>query len=387
VITVLHHDGPDDALGRIESLGIGRSEAAPLIRNLGGYLLLVTRDDGRLEETARVAADAGIPFARGAAGLLLSVASVEQAASRLGREGEPVILADAVREAVERCGRRRFELPCRGKTIALDDAAPVMMGVLNVTPDSFSDGGRYLRYGDAVRRGFEMAAAGAAVIDVGGESTRPGSAGVEASEEMDRVIPVVEALAAGTGAVLSVDTTKASVARAAAAAGAHVVNDTSALLDDPEMGDAVRETGCAVVLMHRRGTPATMQADPSYRFPVVEVLAELEQRLLAAASAGIPEDRIVVDPGIGFGKRLGDNLCLLRRLRDLRNLGRPILVGPSRKSFIGGITGRGAGERIFGTAASVAWLSAVGAHLVRVHDVREMREVAAVAAAIGSCRE
>ncbi len=256
------------------------------------------------------------------------------------------------------------------------------MGILNVTPDSFSDGGAYRSVEEAVARGLEMEAEGAAILDVGGESTRPGSMPVPADEEMRRVIPVIRGLAAKTKAVISVDTTKAAVANAAVAAGARIVNDTSALADDPEMAAAVRASGVAVVLMHRRGSPATMQEAPHDDALFDELLAELTGRIDVAEAAGIDPERILVDPGIGFGKRLCDNLALHRHLDRLRVLGRPIVFGPSRKSFIGSMTGAPPAERAFGTAAAVAAAVLRGAHVVRVHDVKEMREVVEVAYAI-----
>jgi dihydropteroate synthase len=205
---------------------------------------------------------------------------------------------------------------------------------------------------------------------------------VPADEEMRRVVPVIRGLTSKTKAVVSVDTTKAAVASAAVAAGARIVNDTSALVDDPEMAAVIRSSGAAVVLMHRRGSPATMQETPHYDALFDELLAELTGRIAAAEAAGIDPERILVDPGIGFGKRLCDNLALHRHLDRLRVLGRPIVFGPSRKSFIGSLTGTPPGERAFGTAAAVAAAVLRGAHVVRVHDVREMRDVVEVAYAI-----
>jgi len=256
------------------------------------------------------------------------------------------------------------------------------MGIVNVTPDSFSDGGAFRSSEEAVARGLEMESDGAAILDVGGESTRPGSMPVPADEELRRVIPVIRGLAAKTKAVISVDTTKAAVAEEAISAGARIVNDTSALADDPAMAAVVRGTGAAVVLMHRRGAPATMQASPHYESLFDELLAELSDRIAAAAAAGIDRERILVDPGVGFGKRLCDNLALHRHLEKMGVLGRPIVFGPSRKSFLGMLTGAPPGERVFGTAASVAAAVLNGAHVLRVHDVREMREVVQVAHAI-----
>jgi dihydropteroate synthase len=260
------------------------------------------------------------------------------------------------------------------------------MGILNVTPDSFSDGGADRSPEEAAERGLRMAEEGADIIDIGGESTRPGSEPVPAEEELRRVMPVLRRLSGKTKAVISVDTTKAAVAKAAAGAGAGIVNDTSALADDPGMAEAVRDSGCAVVLMHRRGMPATMQLRPHYDSLFDELLGELSARIDFAVAAGIPRERILVDPGIGFGKRLEDNLALHRGLGKLQALGRPIVFGPSRKSFIGTLTGRTPRERVFGTAASVAVAVMNGANVLRVHDVKEMKEVIRVAAAIrGAC--
>ncbi|NNF84209.1 MAG: dihydropteroate synthase [Deltaproteobacteria bacterium] len=256
------------------------------------------------------------------------------------------------------------------------------MGILNVTPDSFSDGGKFISVDRAVEHGETMAREGADIIDVGGESTRPGSVAVPTEVEVARVIPVLRELAERTDAILSIDTTKAHVARQAIAAGAHIVNDTSALADDPEMADVVRDAGCAVVLMHRHGIPETMQKEPSYGSLFEEILAALSERMEAAEAAGIPGDRVVIDPGIGFGKRLSDNLALHRHLEDLRNLGKPILFGPSRKSFIGKLTGKEPGNRISGSLASVAIAVLGGAHVLRVHDVKETKEAICVAAAV-----
>ncbi len=256
------------------------------------------------------------------------------------------------------------------------------MGILNVTPDSFSDGGTYGSSREAAERGLRMAAEGASIIDIGGESTRPGSEPVPAEVELGRVLPVLRELSGKTDAVLSIDTTKAVVAREAIAAGAGIVNDTSALADDPDMAGVVRESGCAVVLMHRRGVPATMQLRPHYDSLFDELVPELSARIDCALAAGIDRERILVDPGIGFGKRMEDNLELHRDLAKLEVLGRPIVFGPSRKGFIGTLTGRPVRERVFGTAASVAIAVMNGAHVLRVHDVGEMRDVIRVAAAI-----
>jgi len=254
------------------------------------------------------------------------------------------------------------------------------MGVVNVTPDSFSDGGRYLAARDAIARGRALVGEGAGILDVGGESTRPGAQPVGADEELRRVEPVLEGLE-GAGARLSIDTTKGAVARAALGAGADVVNDVSALRSDPGLVEVVAQAGCHVCLMHMRGEPRTMQEDPQYDDVVAEVKAFLEQRLTFAVGEGIAEERVWLDPGIGFGKTAAHNLALLRRLDELVALGRPVVVGTSRKSFLGRITGREVGERVAGTIATNVLALERGAAIFRVHDVAPVVDALAVAAA------
>lgn len=248
----------------------------------------------------------------------------------------------------------------------------LVMGVVNVTPDSFADGGRYLDRRAAVAHGLALAAEGADLLDVGGESTRPGATDVEEAVELDRVVPVVEALAAATDVPVSVDTRKAAVARAALAAGAAIVNDVSAGRDDPDLLGVAAAAGAPVVLMHMQGTPATMQDDPSYRDVLAEVEAFLQERCAAAEAAGVALDALVVDPGIGFGKRDEHNYALLGGLARLTRLGHPVLVGPSRKGFIGRALDLPVEERLEGTAATVVWAVERGARIVRVHDVAPM---------------
>ncbi|MBA2240399.1 MAG: dihydropteroate synthase [Solirubrobacterales bacterium] len=253
-----------------------------------------------------------------------------------------------------------------------------VMGIVNATPDSFSDGGRHLDPDAAIAHGCELAAEGASIIDVGGESTRPGAEPVAADEELRRTRPVVAGLAA-LGLTVSIDTSKASVAEAALDAGAEVVNDISALRGDPAMARLCAERGCTVVLMHMLGTPRTMQVDPRYEDVVAEVGGFLAGRVKAAIEAGIDPERIWVDPGIGFGKTLDHNLELLRRIDELAALGRPLLVGASRKEFIGRITGRGVDGRRGGDVAANVLAMAGGAEVLRVHDVGPL--VAALEAA------
>lgn len=255
------------------------------------------------------------------------------------------------------------------------------MGVVNVTPDSFSDGGLYLDPTAAIAHGRELAEAGAAILDVGGESTRPGAAPVPVEEEMRRVEPVIAGLA-GLGPAISVDTSKAAVAAAALDAGATIVNDVTALRGDPAMAALVAERDAGVVLMHMIGEPRTMQDNPEYDDVVVEVRDFLAARLEAAVAAGIDEERIWLDPGIGFGKTDRHNFELLRGLGELAALGRPLVVGTSRKSFIGRTDGSAADERLGGTIATSVLAAVAGAAVLRVHDVAEMDQALRVTAAV-----
>lgn len=256
------------------------------------------------------------------------------------------------------------------------------MGILNVTPDSFSDGNRFFSLEKAVERALAMEADGADIIDIGGESTRPGAPPVSTEEELGRVVPVVERLVGRLRIPLSVDTTKSVVAEAALAVGAEIINDISAMTFDSRMAEVIAATGAGVVLQHTRGTPAEMQRDTSYGDLVGDIKTFLEEAIRKASQSGIAPERIVVDPGIGFGKDCEGNLDILRRLDEFSSLGRPILVGTSRKAFIGKVLERNVDERVFGTAATVALALACGASIFRVHDVKEMRDVADMSRAI-----
>ena len=277
-------------------------------------------------------------------------------------------------------------LRCRDKPLDLSE--PTIMGVVNVTPDSFSDGGRYLDTDAAVAHGQLLAAEGAAILDVGGESTRPGAADVGLEEELRRVVPVIERLHRTTSAVISVDTSKPEVMRAAAAAGAGLINDVRALRE-PGALEAAAETGCAVCLMHMLGQPRTMQHAPAYRDVVNEVKAFLEERAQVARAVGIAPERIAVDPGFGFGKTLEHNLELLRRLHELTGhtpggapAGPPVIAGLSRKSMIGRLTGRPEGERLYGSLALAVIAYRKGARIIRAHDVAATVDALKVAAAV-----
>ncbi len=263
------------------------------------------------------------------------------------------------------------------------------MGVLNVTPDSFSDGGRFSDPAAARDRARALIEAGADLVDLGGESTRPGAAPVSVEEELRRVLPVLEQgpMFGGSDSVtISIDTSRATVAEAALAAGARVVNDITALRGDERMVEVVRAAGAGLVLMHMQGAPRTMQQNPVYRDVVAEVHAFLAERIDHAITHGIPRERIAVDPGIGFGKTVTHNLALLAGLETFQDLGCPVLVGTSRKSFIGKVLDREVDQRVWGTAATVAWAVMHGARIVRVHDVREMSDVVRMTERIASGR-
>lgn len=247
---------------------------------------------------------------------------------------------------------------------------PAVMGILNVTPDSFSDGGRFASRDAALRQAEAMVSAGAALLDVGGESTRPGARAVSVGEELDRVIPVIEGLKGLTDVAISLDSSKPEVMRAGVAAGAALLNDVRALREEGALA-AAAELGVPVCLMHMRGEPRTMQADPDYADVSREVAAFLEQRMAACVAAGIAEDRLLLDPGFGFGKTPAHNIELLANLRELARLGRPLLVGLSRKSTLGVLTGRGVGERLAASVAAAVIAAQNGASILRVHDVAE----------------
>ena len=266
--------------------------------------------------------------------------------------------------------------------LASDLAFPCVMGVLNVTPDSFSDGGMFVHPEAALRQGVAMAGDGAAIVDIGGESTRPGSDPVTVEQELGRVVPIVEALSGRVAARISVDTSKAEVARRALAAGAEIVNDVSALRVDPGMVEVVAEAACPVCLMHMLGAPKTMQADPRYENVVDEVLRFLEERLAFAVAAGVREEQVLLDPGIGFGKTLEHNLLLLRHLDRFTVLGRPVVLGTSRKRFLGAILDAEPQDRLIGTVATTVMGALAGAAVFRVHDVRPNVEALRVTEAV-----
>lgn len=278
--------------------------------------------------------------------------------------------------------RPKFKLRLPSRTLALGERT-LVMGILNVTPDSFSDGGKFLDVSAAVERAFEIERAGADMIDLGGESTRPGSDPISADEELRRVIPVLESLRGRLKIPISIDTSKPEVAEAAAAAGAEILNDVSALRRGPGMAEIARSRKLPLILMHMHGEPRTMQQKPFARDVLRDVTSGLRKALGIARRAGVPKSQIVLDPGLGFGKSTSQNFELLARLPDLARLGRPLLVGASRKGFVGRVLGgMPANERVWGSAAAVSAAILAGAHIVRVHDVAEMVQVARVTDAV-----
>ncbi len=279
--------------------------------------------------------------------------------------------------------RKLFRIKLKSRTLVLGERT-LVMGVLNVTPDSFSDGGKFLELGSAIEQAYAIERAGADLLDIGGESTRPGSAETPASEELDRILPVLEALRERLKIPISVDTRRASVAELALRAGAELLNDVSGLKNDPRIAEVAARYGVPLVLMHMRGEPRTMQVGPFARDVIKDVLQGLRRSVAIARKAGVAKSQIILDPGIGFGKNFAQNYELLNELPQLAKLGHPLLVGTSRKGFLGATLARDGSpappeERIWGTAATVTASILNGAHIVRVHDVAEMFQVARVA--------
>lgn len=283
--------------------------------------------------------------------------------------------------------RREFSVSAPdGKGITLG-LRTIVVGVLNVTPDSFSDGGQHFDSGRAIERALEMESEGADIIEVGGESTRPGAARLSAEDEIARVDPVLKALSVQLKVPISIDTYKSEVARIAVESGAAIINDVSALRFDPVIADVAAQTGAALVLMHMRGDPVTMQKLPTSTNIFADINADLNKAIEQALTRGVKRDQLVIDPGVGFGKSLEDNLAIINHLDRLANLDMPLMIGTSRKSFIGRLTGKPVDDRVFGTAATAAIAISRGAHILRVHDVKEMVEVARVTDSIIAATE
>jgi dihydropteroate synthase len=336
----------------------------------------------QLERTARESNGIAYVFKAGGTEFCVFIGSREVLCTRqFAGEDEQAIHCDDFADAVERFSSGRFTLSLRGGSFSLGDRTRIM-GILNVTPDSFSDGGSFYRFDAAVAQAEKMAEEGADILDIGGESTRPGAEAIPEEEEARRVMPVIEYLVKRIETPISIDTCKAGIARRALDAGAQIVNDVSALRYDPEMVNVVAENGCPLILMHMLGAPKSMQENPQYEALVPEIIAFLKSRIDFASKEGVKPEQIIVDPGIGFGKTVEHNLEILRGLAQFKALGRPLLVGPSRKSTIGKILGAEVEDRVEGTAAAVTVSIINGAHLVRVHDVKQMARVARMTDAI-----
>ena len=332
-----------------------------------------------------VAWDAFIKRNRNAEGLLIgTVSQIDKVCEKL--EKQPLglaVLAEKIRALEADYGRKDIVLRAGKYKLNLGKRAHIM-GILNGTPDSFSDGGMFFDKEYAIGRALQMELEGADIIDIGGESTRPGAKAVPLKEEVRRVIPVVKSLVKRLKIPVSVDTSKYEVARQALDAGAAIINDVTGFRKDRKIAKQINRYKAAAVLMHMKGTPQTMQVNPAYADLISEITAGLRQSIEIAKAAGIADDRIVVDPGIGFGKTASHNLEIIRRLGEFRSLGFPVMVGPSRKSFIGKISGAKGSARVFGTAAAVALAVQNGAVIVRVHDVKEMRQVVQITEAISN---
>jgi len=290
-------------------------------------------------------------------------------------------LSEVMAYALDGYARREFTIPLKGRALDMGRRT-LVMGILNVTPDSFSDGGEFADRDTAIAHGERMLDHGADIIDVGGESTRPNADPVSPAEQIRRVVPVIRALAQSRGPIISIDTTSAEVAAAALDAGAEIVNDVSALRFDPALGGLVAERDAPLILMHMLGRPRTMQENPRYNHVIADIARFLRERVAFAVQAGVSLGKIIVDPGIGFGKTVEHNLEIMRRLDEFRSLGRPLMIGASRKSVIGKVLGVPVDQRVFGTAATLALCVDRGAVILRVHDVNEAVQVARMADAI-----
>jgi len=384
--------GPEDARARLRDVGADENGIKAMEQKLLFYPLKMEAVplDAALrlkKEMVGMGSDAAVSheayekkapktdvFMMGTADQYLSLAR------RMGDEGgELGRLAKELPLFLEKVSRERFKVKAGNKVLTLGDK-PVFMGIVNCTPDSFYDGGRFFNPQKAIDRGRELVAEGADILDIGGESTRPGAEAVSAEEELDRVMPVIEGLA-DSGALLSIDTGKAQVADRAIKSGACIINDVTAL-SDPDMAGVAADSGAALVLMHMLGTPRTMQKGPSYKDLFGEIIAYLDGRMEKALGAGVNEEAIIIDPGIGFGKTVGHNLELVRDLWKFRSLGRPILLGASNKSFIGKVLDADADDRREGTASVLTAGVLAGAHILRVHEVAEHKKFVDMALAI-----
>jgi dihydropteroate synthase len=294
-------------------------------------------------------------------------------------------IAEKIKEAIVNYDIYGRESEIKGKKFQFNNKSYIM-GILNITPDSFSDGGKYFGNSDeALRRAVQMLKDGADIIDIGAESTRPGATPVSKDEEIERVIPIIEKIAKETGAIISIDTYKSETAKEALKAGAAIVNDISGLKSDSKMAEVISDADAAVVIMHMQGLPLNMQQDPQYEDVVEDIISELKESISIAKIAGIKENNIVIDPGLGFGKSISNNLEIINRLKEFKTLGYPLLIGASRKSMIGTVLNLPVDERVEGSLAAAAAAAMNGASIFRVHDVKETKRVIAMIDAIKNC--
>ncbi|HOJ52324.1 MAG TPA: dihydropteroate synthase [Syntrophales bacterium] len=387
--------GESESRALLSSIGVdpyGIEAMVPKMRHVNILVKKVPCRDGNIIKQEMLALGGDAAVSRGTVGctdretdvlIMGTEKQIRRFIEKMKRQpGHLKMLADTMMEALCRYETEEYIWQTARREILLGKRT-LIMGILNCTPDSFSDGGKYREKNRAIERAFEMVEEGADLVDVGGESSRPGADPVTAEEEMRRTIPVIEEMADRLPVPISIDTTKASVARAALEAGAEIVNDISALTLDEEMVKVVAEKKAGVVLMHMRGRPQTMQAgEITYEDVVGDIVSYLRARFEVLRRAGIDPEQVACDPGIGFGKTVEHNYTLLRRLLEFRVLGRPIVIGVSRKSLIGAVTGEGPEGRLEGTAAAVTAAVLGGAAIVRVHDVKEMKKVVAVADAV-----
>lgn len=348
--------------------------------------LTLSRESGADVKSAPLSFSTGLQTHPGRSPELILTGTRDQLKYIVGRIRSlnvlPSVFPEKTESLLDKYLRADYKINCKGKILDLQGRTHIM-GILNATPDSFSDGGRFSGLESALMHAREMAAAGADIIDIGGESTRPGAEALPEEEELQRIIPLIERLSGELAVPLSVDTYKSSVAEKALQAGASIVNDISGLRFSPDMARVVADHGAALVIMHIKGTPRDMQQNPVYEDVIGEIRTYLEEGIAIAARAGVDPEKILVDPGIGFGKTLEHNLSILNRLSEFRSLGRPVVLGTSRKKFIGAILGIPApDQRVDGTAATVALGIERGASVVRVHDVARMTQVARMTDAI-----
>ncbi len=376
LLRYLKHLSFEDLTRKLSHLGVGE-EKGRLFSTGVGSLTLLDRNPPAGEEIRSFLERQGVTCLYDRGMLFLSFHTLQELDRLIlnASLSSLVRYLGEAREVLENAREKPESFAARGREIRLGAGPPLIMGVLNVTSDSFYDGGKYLETGKAVKRGLEMVNEGADILDVGGESTRPGALPVSEEEEMERVIPVISALSGATDCLISVDTYKSSVASEALSAGAHMVNDISGLRFSPDMATIVAEHGAALVLMHIKGTPRDMQDNPWYGSLTDEILEEMKEGVEKAKECGVPRENIILDPGFGFGKRWEDNFYLLNNLEEFKSPGYPLLVGTSRKSFIGRATGKDPEGRTYGTAATVSLSVYNGADIIRVHDVKEMVDV------------